>query len=223
MLKTTIQKKNGTFFCWAAAMLTASFIMIGCQQPAGGNTGSGGSEKLLIKYDSSKISVEAKIADSNWKPITSGSEVSAGTRLWFDAKDIPQGKQVDKWKVNTKEVFRVYNVNAADAVAEGLNKVITVTYTLKESALVVIRFDNSKIKVYKRNSSSGSPILNGDTVYEGTEILFDAKDIPQGKQVDKWLINSKKEVKVNYIYRVNVADAVAESSNKVITVTYRLK
>ena len=134
MLKTTIQKKNGTFFCWAAAMLTASFIMIGCQQPAGGNTGSGGSEELFIKYDSSKISVEAKIADNNWKPIASGSEVSAGTLLWFAAKDIPQGKQVDKWLINSKKEVKVnyiYRVNAADAVAESSNKVITVTYTLK--------------------------------------------------------------------------------------------
>ena len=126
---------------------------------------------------------------------------------------------MDKWKINTKEFKgNVYRVEAADAVLEGSNKVITVTYTLKTIESVTVRFDESRIEVIKLGSG---PIHNGDTVYEGYKLHFAAINIPPGRQLDKWKVNTK-ELPWS-IYELDVGDAVLEGSNKVIRVTYTTK
>ena len=162
--------------------------------------------------------VLAKDSANKWQLLPSSSKVAAGEMLLFEAVDLPLGQQVDKWKVNTKELKgNTYTVDAADALSEGSNKVITVTYTLKTAEAVTVRFDESTIKVV---SKGGGDIHDGDTVYEGDRLRFDVLSIPQGQRVE-WKINTK-ELKGN-TYTVEAADAVLEGSNKVIRVTYTTK
>lgn len=66
-------------------------------------------------------------------------------------------------------------------------------------------------------------VPSGTAVDEGTRLRFYAENIPQGKTLDKWLLNGKKEVKPNYIYSVRVKDAVDEGDKKVIKVERILK
>jgi len=181
---------------------------------------SGGGGKIFIKYNAENLTVRYKKND-RYELLPPNSEVSEGTLLRFRDKKIPEGQQVDKWMVNAKELDDDdYTVNVADAVSEGSNKVITVTYTTKPAAAVVVKFDDSKIEVYKNGSGA---LNNGATVYEGASLWFEVKSLPTGQVFDKWLINGTKEVKEDYLYKVNIADAVTEGSNKVITVTYTTK
>ncbi|MFC2420611.1 MAG: hypothetical protein ACFNOL_06005, partial [Treponema maltophilum] len=126
--------------------------------------------------------------------------------------------QVDKWRVNTKELkSRFYTINVSDAVDDGTQKVITVTYTTKAAEAVVVKFDETHINV----GLNGTFIPTGHTVYEGGQLSFSAKNLPAGQQVDKWRVNTK-ELKSRF-YTINVSDAVDEGTQKVITVTYTLK
>ena len=218
------KKRGAASFAAAALLLTAALVFIGCKQSVGSGGSGGGSDTpnsgmVRIKYDNSKIMVLAKNSANKWQPLPSGSKVAAGEMLLFEAVGLPLGQQVDKWKVNAKELKgNAYTVDAADALSEGSNKVITVTYTLKTAEAVTVRFDESGIRVIKLGSG---PIHNGDTVYEGDRLGFNALSIPLGQQLDKWKINTK-EFKGD-TYRVEAADALSEGSNKVITVTYTLK
>ena len=170
-------------------------------------------EAVTIKFDSSTISVNT----SSNIIIHDGDTVYEGDKLCFKAYLLP-GQQVNKWKVNGKELdSSVYKVNAADAIDEGSSKVITVDYTIKTLEAVTIKFDSSTISV---NTSSNIIIHDGDTVYEGDKLCFRAYLLP-GQQVDKWKVNTK--VLYSNVYEVNAANAVDEGSNKVITVTYMLK
>ena len=172
---------------------------------------------VVVKFDDSKIEVYKNGSGA----LNNGATVYEGALLWFELVNPPAGQQVDKWKVNTKELdYDDYTVNVADVVSEGSNKVITVTYTTKPAAAVVVKFDDSKIEVYKNGSGA---LNNGATVYEGASLWFEVKSLPTGQVFDKWLINGTKEVKEDYLYKVNIADAVTEGSNKVITVTYTTK
>ena len=181
---------------------------------------SGGGGKIFIKYNAENLTVRYEKND-RYELLPPNSEVSEGTLLRFRDKNIPAGQQVDKWKINAKELDDDdYTVNAADAVSDGSNKVITVTYTTKPAAAVVVKFDESKVEVYKNGSGT---LNNGATVYEGVSLWFGVKSLPTGQVFDKWLINGTKEVKEHYLYTVNIADAVPDGLDKVITVTYTTK
>ena len=174
---------------------------------------------VSIKYDSSTIKVFAKNSADKWQVIPSGSEVAAGKKLLFGAVNLPSGQQVDKWKVNTKELNgNIYTVNAGDAADEGGQKVITVTYTTKPAEPITVRFDESKIQIDKGNHIS---VHNGDTVYEGDWLLLQATNIPPGHLVDKWKINTIESYSGEY--KVNAADAIDEGGQKVIEITYTTK
>ena len=171
---------------------------------------------VSIKYDSSTIKVFAKNSADKWQVIPSGSEIAAGKKLLFGAVNLPSGQQVDKWKVNTKELNgNIYTVNAGDAADEGGQKVITVTYTTKPAEPITVRFDESKIQIDKGDHIS---VHNGDTVYEGGWLLLLATNIPPGHLVDKWKINTIESYSGEY--KVNAADAIDEGGQKVIRVMY---
>ena len=172
---------------------------------------------VVVKFDESKV----KVYKNGSGTLNNEATVYEGALLWFELLNPPEGQQVDKWKVNTKELdYDDYTVNVADAVSEGSNKVITVTYTTKPAAAVVVKFDESKVEVYKNGSGT---LNNGATVYEGVSLWFGVKSLPTGQVFDKWLINGTKEVKEHYLYTVNIADAVPDGLDKVITVTYTTK
>ena len=122
-----------------AALLAVSLLFTACPNSAGGGSTSGGSTSggstsgpVKIKFGASTIEVLAQDSDGVYRSITANTVVYEGRKLLFNAKNLPAGQQVDKWKVNTKELdYRSYRVDAADAVEEGGVKVITVTYTTK--------------------------------------------------------------------------------------------
>ena len=199
----------------ALIIFTAVFMLTGCPNAFGGG---GSVENIIIKYDAERISVYMRGANNTWDVIPPNTKVYAGRQLSFNIKNLPAGQQVDKWKVNGTEIpYNGYIVNLSDAVDEGTQKVITVTYTTKGAEAVVVKFDETHINV----GLNGTFIPTGHTVYEGGQLSFRARNLPAGKQIDKWRVNTK-EFKSRF-YTVNVADAVDEGTQKVITVTYTLK
>ena len=230
-MKTSNDKKayafKGAAALITAALLAVSLLFTACPNSVGGGSGGnsagstsgpgggGTGRPVKIKFDESSITVYKQGSGR----IHTEDTVYEGTRLSFNAKNLPAGQQVDKWKVNTKVLdYSGYTVNAADAVPEDSDKVIEVTYTTKTAQAVKIRFDESTITVRKDGSDE---IHTEDTVYEGTWLSFDAKNLPAGQLVDKWKVNTEV---LNYsIYKVDAADAVEEGGVKVITVTYTTK
>ena len=108
----------------ALIILVAAFMLTGCPNAFGGGVSA---ERIVVKFDETHINVGL-----NGTFIPTGHTVYEGGRLSFRTKNLPAGQQVDKWKVNGKEIQHTwYTVNVADAVDDGTQKVITVTYTLK--------------------------------------------------------------------------------------------
>ena len=212
-MKTSNNKKayafQGAAALITAALLAVSLLFTACPNSAGG--GGGGPIKVLFN---SSVSVY-----KHANKVQSGDSLYAGQQLQFIAPTLTGNLQVDKWKVNTKELDgNNYTVFVGDAVDAGTDKVITVTYTTKAAAAVKIKFDQG-ISVYK---SDFSTVANGSSsVYEGNQLRFIAPAIPAGLKVDKWKVNTK-ELHYNG-YMVNAADAVDEGTDKVITVTYTLR
>ena len=174
-------------------------------------------EAIVIKFDKNKIEVHKSISDES---IHNGDIIYEGTKIWFRAVNLPAGQQVDKWKINDRELNDAwYTINSADAIPEGGQKVITLAYTTKPAEAIVIRFNENELEVHRSGSSEF--IHNGDTMYEGADIWFRAVNLPAGQQVDKWTVNDKK---LNgYRYTIDIADTVTEGGQKVITVTYTTK
>lgn len=113
----------------ALIILAAVFMLTGCPNAFGGG---GSAESIIIKYDAEQISVYMRGTNNTWDVIPPNTKVYAGRLLSFNITNLPAGQQVDKWKVNGKEIQgNGYRINIADAVDEGTQKVITVTYTLK--------------------------------------------------------------------------------------------
>jgi len=179
--------------------------------------------KIVIEYDTDKISVWTKDAEDEWKKILSGTEVAAGTWLDFEEENLPENEVLDKWLVNTKVLDGdEYTVNAADAIVKDGKKVITVTYTTRPAEQIKVKFDETKIKVLVEGNDGYFSSINTDTpVYERKQLCLEEKNLPEGQQVDKWKVNTK-ELDRRW-YTIDPADAVTDGSNKVITVTYTLK
>ncbi|MGI5102255.1 hypothetical protein [Treponema vincentii] len=171
---------------------------------------------VIVRFDENIINVNIEDTDD---VIHNGDTVYEGRRLWLTLKNAPAGKQVDKWKINSKELkHRSYTINAADAVENAGQKVIEITYTLKPAEAIVMQFDESTIKVVIEGNGA---IHNGDTVYEGRRIFLTLKNPPAGQQVNKWKINSKE---LRYrSYTVNAADAVENAGQKIIEINCTLK
>jgi len=229
----TSLKKTKFLSIWAAVFVfAASLVLIGCpnqaSSPAGGSYQK---TKITINYKSEELTVAKIIPGEPWVEVPSGTAVDEGTRLRFEAKNVPSGNMVDKWVLNAKEKTPnsgndlFYIVKAEDAVDEGGKKVIKVERTLKPAASITIKYNSGEITVEKKDTATGNWMeISSDTaVDEGSDLLFGAKNIPSGKILDKWLLNGKKEVKPNYIYSIKAEDAVEEGGKKVIKVERILK
>lgn len=133
---TNLHNKKAQAFRGSAAIATAAliiftavFMLTGCPNAFGGG---GSAESIIIKYDTERVSVYMQGTNNTWDEISPNTKVYAGRQLSFNVKNLPAGQQVDKWRVNTKELkSRFYTINVADAVDEGSQKVIIVTYTTK--------------------------------------------------------------------------------------------
>ena len=175
---------------------------------------------ITINYNSAELTVTNTY---NGTDIPSGTAVDEGTRLSFEAKNIPSGKTVDKWLLNgvttiaTGRDYCFYTVKAEDADSANT---ITITRKLKDAALITINYNSDELTV--KDTKSSTKINPGTAVYEGTNLCLAAKNIPPGKMIVKWKINSKEFPSNNFDgwYSVNAEDA--DSANTV-TVTRILK
>ena len=158
----------------------------------------------------------------NLKEIISGLEIQEGTLLYFSLETFFDGKKIDKWIINTKELSNAfYVVDKNDAKVENGIKVIEITYTTKSAEPVTIKFDDTKIVVHISKGDITNQISNNSIHYEGNSLYFNEKTVPDGKQIDKWKVN-EKEIKRNS-YLVDAGDAKIENGTKVIEITYTTK
>ena len=160
--------------------------------------------------------------------VSSGTAVYEGTRLRFYAKDIPSGKMVEKWILNGKrEVKPEYNylVKTKDAVDEGDKKVIKVERILKDAASITINYNSDELKIEKLNitTKAWEELPANTPVYEGSELRFNAKNIPSGKAVDKWLLNGETTIATGRDYCFYTVKAEDADSANTITITRQLK
>ena len=231
----TSLKKTKFLSIWTAVFVfAASLVLIGCpnqaNSPAGGGESTQGTT-ITINYKSEELSIlKWDTAAKKWADVTSGIAVDEGTELFFDAKNVPSGNMVDKWILNGKTTISGngngcdYTVKLADAVDEGGKKVIKVERTFKSAASITIKYNSGEIEMKKWNTTSEEwdELPPNTPVDEGSDLRFIVKNKPSGKIFDKWLLNDKKEVKLNY-YSVSVEDSVEEGGKKVIKVERILK
>ena len=206
-------------FKWAVTVLVLVAVsgVSSCKQANGNNTKKPNTPvvPVVVRFDDSTIEVY-KAGGSQIHP---GDILLEGTQIGFELLKPPAGQQVDKWAINSKRLpDNGYMIVAADAVDDAGQKVIEITYTLKPAEGIVVRFDESTIKVVIEGNGA---IHNGDTVYEGRRIFLTLKNPPAGQQIDKWKVNAKELNHRNYT--VNAANAVEDAGKKTIVITYTLK
>ena len=235
----TSLKKTKFLSIWTAVFVfAASLVLIGCpnqaSSPAGGGESTQGTT-ITINYKSEELKIQKwDTSDKKWTDVPSGTAVDEGTRLRFEAKNLPSGKMVDKWVLNGKKEITSngnslgYTIKTEDAVDEGGKKVIKVERTLKPAASITIKYNSGEIAVEKKDTATGNwmEISSGTAVAEGTELWFNAKNVPSGNMVDKWVLNAKEKTPSSgndLFYIVKAEDAVDEGGKKVIKVERTLK
>ncbi|UTC75602.1 hypothetical protein E4O03_02405 [Treponema sp. OMZ 792] len=142
--------------------------------------------QLTIDYDGS---VKRVFIMKNGTSIPKGSKVDAGTEIVIEA-NLSAGMVIDKCLVNGKPVSGeimmgslIYKVNRADADS---NKTLKFSFTEKTPSKGTVHWDaESPMTCFTANQGY---INNGQQVQEGAELNFYAK-LPQGKVVDKWMVN----------------------------------
>ena len=191
-------------------------------KPDGTSDEQGVKEKVTIKFDDAKITVWKDDIGDNLKEIISGLEIQEGTLLYFSLETFFDGKKIDKWIINTKELSNdFYVVDKNDAKVENGTKVIEITYTTKSAEPVTIKFDDTKIKVFVYKGNGLHQISNNSIHYEGRKLSIEWKgSLPDGQKIDKCYMNEKlfPYYYPDYKYRIDIADAITEGSAKVINI-----
>lgn len=186
------------------------------------------SEAVILKFDEKIIEVHQFVTydehgESVFKKIPSGSEISSIDRVYLFERGIEDGYKLDKWKVNGRELeYGVYSIRKEDPIEENGKWVINISYTICKARPVMIKFDDANI-IVKKNVFDNlyTEISTGDNVDEERYVRFYAKNLPNGKEIDKWFINGKENE--DSLYQVKIKDAIEEGEKKVITITYTLK
>ena len=62
----------------------------------------------------------------------------------------------------------------------------TITINYKSEELSILKWDTAAKK--------WADVTSGIAVDEGTELFFDAKNVPSGNMVDKWILNGKTTI-----------------------------
>lgn len=147
-------------------------------------------------------------------------------RVTFDAKGgapiPPQSKQVEHGKTvekpapdPKKEPFAFGGWWYKNSQWNFATDTVTANITLYAQWKTTIRFNPQTMECNKNNK----PVNNGDTVYEGDELNFDAK-LLKGELIDHWRVNGvDKNTKTAFHYTVVSNDVY----NGTITVSYNTK
>ena len=180
------------------------------------------SDKMIIAFDKTKVRV---IDDNKQRTVRDGDELTVGMKLYIETQNLPAGEMVDTWKIGKRNIPAdsndcKYTVTSEDAE----NGIITISYTTKTAKKFTIKFEEAKMTVKVRRQYGGSwkTLSNGAQVEEGTEISFEAKDLPAGEIVDTWKIGTRTITNDNQdTYGETVKSADAE--NGIITISYTTK
>lgn len=190
-------------------------------KPDGTSDEQGVKEKVTIKFDDANITVWKEDIGDTMKKVINGLEIQEGTLLYFRLETFLDGKKIDKWIINTKELSSAfYVVDKNDAKVENGTKVIEITYTTKSAEPVTIKFDDTKIKVFVNKGNHLHQISNNSIHYEGRKLSIKWKgSLPDGQKIDKCYMNEKLFSYDPYDkYRIDIADAITEGSAKVINI-----
>lgn len=184
-------------------------------------------EKVILKFDERLIKV---VEFLGWdkhrkmilKTISSGDKIDAFAEIHTIARGIEDGYKLDKWKINGREYRGLFRIEQEDPIDENGEWVVNLSYTICKARPVMIKFNDANI-IVKKNvvDSSYTEISTGEDVDEERHIRFYAKNLPNGKEIDKWFVNDKENE--DSIYKVKIKDAIEEDGKKVINVTYTLK
>ena len=180
------------------------------------------SDKMIIAFDKTKVRV---IDDNKYRNIRDGDELTVGMKLYIETQNLPAGEIVDTWKIGKRNIPAdsndcKYTVTSEDAE----NGIITISYTTKTAKKFTLKFEEAKMTVKVRRQYGGSwkTLSNGAQVEEGTQISFEAKDLPAGEIVDTWKIGTRTITNDNQDkYGETVKSADAE--NGIITISYTTK
>ena len=150
-----------------------------------------------IQWNNSESPMTCKKRNQNGydTELTNGAQIQEGDGLSFTTNP-PQGKVVDKWTVNGVEVssWLGNGPNSFRLTVEAKHfqdGKLTIGYTTKGAATGTIQWDNTESPMTCEKWNQYGPnteITNGDQIQEGDQLRFTA-NLPQGKVVDKWMIN----------------------------------
>ena len=208
-MKPNINRKNGTFFCWAAVMLiAASFIFTGCPNAAGGNastniTGGGGTD---TKY---KVTLQqnpgGKVAVTPALP--SDGMVSKNTVLTFTATP-EKGYAIDTWTVTPTDAVQA-NTQNSRTVTVNANTAVAATFktvpqpSAVDSAVLTVSSGTSDIWVKAKTADNSAITVEGcteATFASDTETELHAKETTvtlKGKIISLQLIGDEKLTELN--------------------------
>lgn len=190
-------------------------------------------KKAKITFDPSQV--ECRLSESDKNTIPSGTMIAENTALYFEAKNLPQGKTVKTWQVNNKDAASgkafLYYVNLKELeLKKGAE--IKVGFTTADVQKVTVTFKTDKVLAYNQvTTSSGNPVWGttqaSDKEWEeGSVIRFVAKP-EKGKAVAHWFINDRLAPGANsngkYDYEVKLDDAKESEGKKIIDVRFEEK
>lgn len=178
--------------------------------------------KLKIKFDESAMTAKKSVV-----PVTdfhNGEEVDSLQVIYFTAI-LDEGKIVDKWRINNKEVVSltpsVFYYTALSKDGKDTGNEVTISYTKKDIPKYHISFESNKMTCTKGSEE----IASNTEVFEGTILKFianaDANDI-LGWYVKDILMQASSGKKT-FSYTVKEKDSEDIKGNKTICVNYKLK
>lgn len=132
--------------------------------------------------------------------LNSGVAVADGTPLLFTAKNLPEGKVVGEWTINSKKVSSAktymcyFTLKTFGIGKEGKAKV---DFNLTDAKELKLTFNTAKVKAVrieynyniKRWVDVGAPLESGTKVKGGSYFRFYAINLDKGKIVDTWKQN----------------------------------
>lgn len=132
--------------------------------------------------------------------LNSGVAVADGTPLVFTARNLPEGKVVGEWTINSKKVSSTktymcyFTLKTFGIGKEGKAKV---DFNLTDAKELKLTFNTAKVKAVKLKYDNtignwvevGAPLESGTKVKENSYVRFYAINLDKGKIIDTWKQN----------------------------------
>ncbi len=188
-------------------------------------------QKVKIIFDETKMSC-SKGHYMNGDSIKTNTVLDENDEIRFQANP-PTGTRADKWFVNDVEQPKYidendtfdYTVEPNEAVdGSGGEKIVKIHYNTRDIEIIIIKFDETKIKCTEGLFGGGPVVTSGKSFEEGEEIEFEAILNP-GESVQNWYANEEQcgLDSTKNSYTINRKDAKIVDGKKVIEITYTLE